>query len=216
MNLILRQEQPSDYLETEHVTREAFWNQYAPGCTEHYLLHIMREHTTFIPELDIVAVDQGAIIGNVICMKAMIKGDDGKPYEVLSLGPISVLPKYQNKGVGGKLIRHVKSLAKEMGFQAVLLCGDPDYYLRQGFIPAETLGIRTADNKYMDALMVCELDEGALADKKGRYYEDAVYEVDASDVAEFDKGFPVKEKVTGTPSQERFMELVALQRSADE
>ena len=55
MNIKLRIEQSSDYHETENITREAFWNHYSPGCDEHYLLHIMRNHPKFVPELDIVA-----------------------------------------------------------------------------------------------------------------------------------------------------------------
>ncbi len=59
MTIKLRTEQPADYAETEHVTREAFWNHYSPGCNEHYLLHIMRGSPSFIPELDVVAVHGG-------------------------------------------------------------------------------------------------------------------------------------------------------------
>ena len=94
------------------------------------------------------------------------------------------------------------------------LCGDPDYYSRQGFVPAERLGIRTADNMYAAALQVCELYENALAGVNGRYIEDAIYELDEAAVAEFDKGFPAKEKITGTPSQKRFEEIVVQRRSA--
>lgn len=42
MDIQIRLEQPADYSEAEQVTREAFWNHYSPGCTEHYLLHVMR------------------------------------------------------------------------------------------------------------------------------------------------------------------------------
>ena len=55
------------------------------------------------------------------------------------------MTEYQQQGIGGRMIALTKKLASEMGFRAILLCGDPDYYLRQGFIPAETLGIRTED-----------------------------------------------------------------------
>ena len=147
MDIKLRIEQSSDYHETENITREAFWNHYSPGCDEHYLLHIMRNHPKFVPELDIVAEHNNKIVGNVVCLKSFIMADDGNQYEVLSLGPISVLPEYQQQGIGGRMIALTKKLASEMGFRAILLCGDPDYYLRQGFIPAETLGIRTEDNK---------------------------------------------------------------------
>lgn len=63
-----------------------------------------------------------------------------------------------------------------MGFRAILLYGDPDYYSRHGFVAAETLGIRTADDMYAAALQVCELQEEALSSMKGRYVEAAVYD----------------------------------------
>lgn len=78
MTIKLRTEQPADYAETEHVTREAFWNHYSPGCNEHYLLHIMRGSPSFIPELDVVAVHGGRIVGNIVYAKSVIRTDDGK------------------------------------------------------------------------------------------------------------------------------------------
>ena len=157
VELKLRTEQPADYRETENVTREAFWNLYSPGCCEHYLLHVMRDSPAFVPELDLVAERDGRIVGNVVSLRAVLHGDDGTDCEVLSLGPISVLPECQRQGIGGRLISRTRELARELGFRALLLCGDPDYYLYQGFVPAEMLGIRTADNMYAMALHVCEL-----------------------------------------------------------
>lgn len=131
----------------------------------------MRYSRAFVPQLDFVAVFDDKIVGNIVFLKSVIQADTGKEYEVLSLGPISVLPEYQNMGLGNRLIDHTRNLAKCMGFRAILLCGDPDYYLRRGFVPAETLGIRTADDMYADALHVCELYENALSDARGRYIE---------------------------------------------
>ena len=102
-----------------------------------------------------------------------------------------------------------------MGFRAILLCGDPDYYLRQGFIPAETLGIRTEDNMYATALHVCELYDNALANVKGRYIEDKIYQIDKSAANEFDKRFPPKEIVVGTPSQKQFNQIVVMQKKSE-
>lgn len=214
MEIKLRLEKPADYRETENITREAFWNHYSPGCNEHYLLHVMRDSRAFLPELDFVAVDDDRIVGNIVYLKGIIEGDDGKEYEVLSLGPISVLPEYQSKGIGSKLIQHTKEIARKMGFRAILLCGDPDYYSRQGFLPAEQSGIRTADNMYAAALQVCELYENALPDGKGRYIEDTTYEIDESAATDFDKNFPIKEKISSTPSQQRFEEIVILRKNA--
>lgn len=215
MNIEIRPEKPVDYRETETVTREAFWNHYSPGCNEHYLLHIIRNCPAFVPELDFVAVHENKIVGNAVCVKAEILGDDGKSCEVLNMGPISVSPEYQRRGIGGRLIEHTRQQARQMGFRAILLCGDPEYYGKQGFIPAERLGIQTADGMYAAAHQVCELYENALAGVKGRHIEDGIYEIDEAAAAEFDRGFPRKEKVGGTPTQRRFEELVMMRKKAD-
>lgn len=214
MDIELRREQSSDYSETENVTREASWNHYSPACSEHYLLHIMRDCPAFVPELDVVAVCDGKIVGNVVYMKSVIRADNGNSYEVLSLGPISVLPEYQRKGIGGRMIEYTRDIARRMGFAAILLCGDPDYYSRQGFLSAETFGIRTEDNMYADALQVCPLSERAMSGMKGRYVEDSIYQIDESAASDFDKHFPPKEIIAGTPSQKRFDEIVVKRRKA--
>ena len=139
----------------------------------------MRDCPVFVPELDLVAVDGEKIVGNVVCLKSHIAGDDGKHYEVLSLGPIGIL-----------------------------LCGDPDYYTRQGFVAAENLGIRNAENMYADALHVCELQNGALTDAKGCYFEDDIYNIDETKVQEFDKQFPKKEAIQGVGMQQKFEMMV--------
>lgn len=204
----LRQETPQDYFETENLIREAFWNHYTPACVEHYLAHILRGCSAFVPELDLVATEGERVVGSTMCLRAHIAGDNGTRYEVLSLGPIGVLPAYQRKGTGGRLIARTKEIARELGFRGILLCGDPDYYTRQGFIAAETLGIRNAENMFADALHVCELYENALADAGGRYFEDPIYNVDQDLALAFDRQFPSKELVYGTPSQKKF-EMIA-------
>lgn len=103
MDIVLRLETSADYAETEKVVREAFWNVYAPGCTEHYLVHVMRSSENFVRELAFVAVADSKIVGCVMFVKGTIAGDDGVVREVLTLGPIAVLPAYQKKGLGRRL-----------------------------------------------------------------------------------------------------------------
>ena len=64
--LIIRPETEDDYRNTETLTREAFWNVYRPGCMEHYVLHCYRNDPAFVPELDLVMVLDGEMIGQVI------------------------------------------------------------------------------------------------------------------------------------------------------
>lgn len=211
-DLLIRSEQPADYRETEHVVREAFWNCYAPGCTEHYLLHIMRRSPGFVPGLDFVAVRDGRIVGSVVFQKAFIAGDDGKRRDVLAMGPIAVLPAFQRKGVGRMLINHARTAAAEQGHRAILLCGDPAYYSKVGFTEAEHFGIRTSENRYFAALHACPLYPDALKEAAGRYFEDDIYLVDEAAAAAFDRQFPPKERIAGTATQQRFEQISALQK----
>lgn len=211
-NVKLRNEEHSDNWIVENLTREAFWNQYVPGCGEHYLLHVMRNSDAFVRELDIVAEVDGRIVGNIVYTRAKILGDNGEWYEAITFGPISVLPEFQGKGIGGGLIEYTKKLAKEMGHRRILIYGDPDLYSKFGFVQAEEYDIGTSDNMYAVALQAFELCQGALSECKGRFYEDAIFEIDLKAAEEFDKSFPYKERKSGLPTQERFQQLVGMRK----
>ncbi len=206
----IRQEKPDDYCEVENLTREAFWNVYAPGCTEHYLLHRLRHSPDFIPELDVVAECRGQIVGNVVCVRSHIEREDGKHHEVLTLGPISVLPACQRRGIGRRMIGYITDAAGRMGYGAILLCGDPLLYVRYGFEQAGKYGIMTSDGRTSPALQIYPLNGAGLSDYSGRYFESSAYDIDIAQAEEFDLGFPAKEKLADTPSQRRFKELLAM------
>ena len=206
--LRIARETETERFAVENVMREAFWNYYSPACTEHYLVHVMRNCAAFVPELCLAAHDGDKIVGGAMCVRARIDGDDGACREVLSLGPIGVLPEHQRSGIGAALIEHTAEIARGMGFRAILLCGDPDYYSRRGFVPAERFRIRNAENMYADALMARELHDGALADAAGIYFEDEIYNIDERQAAEYDKLFPPKEAISGTETQEKFEMMV--------
>ena len=116
--LVIRREQPADYAAVEQVVRDAFWNVYTPACTEHYLLHIMRDHPAFVPELDMVALVGEKIVGSVVYMRSFILACNGIRYETLTLGPIAVLPEYQRQGVGRSLISQSWEAARRTGFRS--------------------------------------------------------------------------------------------------
>ena len=66
LSIELRPESPADFRAVEELTRNAFWNHHAPGCDEHYLAHILRESSNFVPELDYVAVQDGKVVGSIM------------------------------------------------------------------------------------------------------------------------------------------------------
>jgi predicted N-acetyltransferase YhbS len=201
MELTLRLEARADYRAVEELTREAFWDVHYPGCDEHLLAHHLREAEAFVPELDFVAVRQNEIIGNIMYVKAR-----AAEHRVLTFGPVSVLPSYQNQGVGTALIEHTKARAREMGYPGILIYGDPVYYGRFGFRPSKTYGITNHEGRYPAALLALELYPRALDAVTGAFDEGRIYEVDQTELAEYEKSFPKKEKGF-SPSQERFKEL---------
>lgn len=97
MIIALRTAQPADYAGTEHVTREAFWNYYVPGCNEHYLLHIMRGSLSFIPELDVVAVHAAALSGTLFMQHPSSGQMTEKNTKCWAWGP---LPFFRNTSAG--------------------------------------------------------------------------------------------------------------------
>jgi predicted N-acetyltransferase YhbS len=193
MNIEIRNEREKDYSETENITREAFWDIYKPGCDEHLLLNQLRRSNAFIPELDLVACDDGKIIGNIVYTKAMVKEGDNET-EVLCMGPLCVLPEYQKKGVGSLLMRTTIEKARSLGYRAVIIYGNPPYYHRFGFVSAETHGIKTAQGINFDAFMALELYKGALDGVTGNFFEDKAFEIKGEELEEFDKSFPPREK----------------------
>ena len=209
MNLVIRNENTNDCRIVEELTREAFWNLYVPGCSEHYVLHNLRNSPDFIPELTFVALKEGQIVGHIAYSRGMIKDKQGSEKEVVCFGPVSVLPAYQKQGIGSALIKHTINLAKAKGYSAVCIYGDPRYYSRFGFRCAEKYEIKTADDKFAVALQALELQQGALLNIAGNFIESAAYEVDENKFAEFDSSFPHKEKAE-TDSQREFRILVSL------
>jgi len=194
MNIEIRHETKDDHRETETLTRDAFWDMYKPGCDEHLLLHKIRDLQVFVSELNYVAVTGGTIIGNIVFSKASVVNDNEYEFEVLTMGPVSVLPEYQGKSVGSRLINHALDHAGKMGFAAVLIFGNPEYYSRFGFVNAAKYNIQTSEGENFDAFMALELFENSLQGMEGKFYIDQVFFTDEKELEEFEKQFPFREK----------------------
>lgn len=195
---IIRLENKNDYRETENLVREAFWNVYRPGCSEHYVIHMMRDDSAFVKELDFVMEQNGRLIGQNMFVKTVIDADDGRTIPILTMGPIGIIPELKRKGYGKKLLDYSLQKATDMGFGAVLFEGNIKFYGKSGFDYAENFGIRYHDlPEGADAsFFLCkELVSGYLDGVTGVYQTPQGYYVNDSDVEEFDKGFPEKEKL---------------------
>ena len=206
-------EKKEEYREVENLIRESFWNVYRPGCSEHYVIHVLRDDPAFVKELDFVmrlrvlgdtpadqtaAERRGRLIGQNMFMKTVIHADDGRVIPVLTMGPICITPELKRKGYGKKLLDYSLDKAAAMGFGAVLFEGNIGFYGHSGFAYARTFGIRYHDlpESADDSFFLCkELIPGYLDGITGVYQTPEGYYVDDADVEKFDRAFPPREKL---------------------
>ena len=194
----IRLERTEDYREVENLVRESFWNVYRPGCSEHFVIHVLRDDPAFVKELDFVMEQNGVLIGQNMFMRTVIEADDGRVIPVLTMGPIGITPELKRQGYGKKLLDYCLEKAEAMGFGAVLFDGNLSFYGHCGFTYAREFGIRYHDlpEGADDSFFLCkELIPGYLDDVTGVYQTPQGYYVDDADVEEFDKAFPPKVKL---------------------
>ena len=197
-DITIRLEEKKDYRTVENLVRESFWNVYRPGCSEHYVIHVLRDDPAFVKELDFVMELDGRIIGQNMFMRTVIQADDGRTIPVLTMGPIGITPELKRMGYGKKLLDYSLEKAAALGFGAVLFEGNIGFYGKSGFDYARNFGIRYHDlpEGADDSFFLCkELITGYLDGVTGVYQTPQGYYVDDADVEEFDKDFPYKEKL---------------------
>ena len=209
-NETLRLEEQKDHLKVENLVRDAFWNVYRPGALEHYIVHNLRDDSSFIKELAYVIEKDDEIIGHINYSKGNmnlykenrygvdIKVNDRKG-EAIILGPIAINPEYQNQGYGSKLIKHTLKLAREKNIPFVFVVGDENYYSRFGFESASkyNLFLEGTDTQEENPFFMIKIFGDTFKDEdydKGIFQNPEVFNADEKDVDEFDKNFEYKEK----------------------
>lgn len=197
-NIVIRLEKKEEHREVENLVRESFWNVYRPGCLEHFVLHELRNDADFVPQLDLVMLLDGRIIGQNVFVRAAIKSDSGEDLPIMTMGPICIAPEFKRQGYGKILLDYSLERAKEMGCGAVCFEGSIGFYGKSGFTYASEFGIRYhglpegADQSFF---LCKELAAGYLDGVTGEYSTPAGYFVDEAAAEEFDKRFPPKEKL---------------------
>ena len=195
---VIRPERKEEEREVENLIRESFWNVYRPGCSEHYVIHVLRDDPAFVRELDFVMEQDGRLIGQNMFMRTVISADDGRTVPVLTMGPIGIIPELKRRGYGKKILDYSLEKAAAMGFGAVLFEGNIGFYGHSGFDYARNFGIRYHDlpEGADDSFFLCrELIPGYLDGITGVYQTPQGYYVADADVEEFDRAFPPKEKL---------------------
>lgn len=201
--VIVRNEEQKDWAVVERITRQAFYNLYVPGCVEHYLVHIMREHEDFIPELDFVLELDGQVIGNIMYTKAKLTDENGTEKEILTFGPVSIHPAYQRMGYGKMLMEHSFQAAIQLGYDTIVILGSPANYVSRGFKCCKKYNVCIENGKYPAAMMVKELIPHILDEHKWLYQDSPVMAISKEEAERYDDTLEPMEKKY-LPSQDEF------------
>ena len=165
--MTIRQETQDDYDEVYELVKAAFTTSTNEGEWDY--LNEVRKKDTFVPELSLVAVnDDGKIVGQIVLYRTTINTPAGERTELL-LSPISVHPDYFRRGIARAMMAEAFRIAKDMGYTAVFLCGEPAFYHKIGFRSSSEFGIYHVADKSRKAewCMALELVSGSLGDITG-------------------------------------------------
>ncbi len=132
----IRMEESKDFDAVYSLVYTAFKGAEHKDGTEQDLVVKLRKSTSFIPELSLVAEENGEVIGHIMFTKAMLSDD-----VVLALAPLSVHPSHQKQGVGKALIERGHEIAKTLGYDYSVVLGSEKYYPKFGYVEASTYGI---------------------------------------------------------------------------
>jgi putative acetyltransferase len=164
--MVIRPENENDFGEIYDLVEVAFQTAKVSNGKEQDFVNQLRDSANYLPELALVAEEDGKLIGHIMLKKTFIASEDNR-HEALLLAPISVKLEHRNQGIGAALVNRSFELAKAMGHQVVLLVGDPAYYRRFGFRSAAAFGIKHSHDIPDEYVMACELAPGALNDVSG-------------------------------------------------
>lgn len=159
---IVREERPEEFPAIHNLVETAFETARVKDGTEQDFVDRLRASGGYIPELALVAAGDAVLLGHIMLTRLVFKADSGVAPRALLLAPLSVLMEYRGQGIGAALVAEALRRARESGFQAVFLAGDPGYYGRFGFVRSDSLGVRCGESIPPQFLLALELEEGGL------------------------------------------------------
>lgn len=165
MHIQIRAEQATDIEAITALTQTAFANVEYSSYTEHLIINALRVREKLT--LSLVAVVDDQIVGHVAISPVQLSSEDTGWY---GLGPVSVQPELQGKGIGRALIHEVLQQLKALGAAGCVLLGDPNYYQKFGFKAYAQLSLADVPPEYFQAISFTGTVPQAEV-----FYDDAFY-----------------------------------------
>lgn len=160
-DFIVRQITEADYSTVYNLIKTAFETaEHRDGDEQNFAVRL-RNGENYIPQLDLVAEQDGEIIGHIMLTKTYVTQPDGSKYDTLLVAPLAVLLEYRSVGAGSALMKEGLHIAQTMGYESAFLIGDPNYYQRFGYKLTHLYGINH-ESLPAEYVMVKEFATGAL------------------------------------------------------
>ena len=150
MSIQIREERPEDAEEIRDVNKRAFGQD-----QEGNIVDALRSNGAAL--LSLVAIVDDRVVGHIMYSPIVVGELTGA-----ALGPMAVLPEYQRRSIGSKLVEAGSLRLKDAGWPFIIVLGHPSFYPRFGFTPASALGITCEWNVPDDVCMVLVLDSGRM------------------------------------------------------
>jgi len=157
MQIEVRDENPGDLAAIHALNKLAFGQE-----QEANIVDALRQNGA--ARLSMVAIVNGRIVGHIMYSPITIAGE----LEGAALGPMGVLPEYQNKGIGSELVKTGNARLKREGCPYIIVLGHAEYYPRFGFKPASTFGVTCEWEVPDDVFMLLVLDEAKMRGVSGK------------------------------------------------
>ena len=147
--------------EVDTLIRTAFLTAPVTDGSEQDLVKRLCSSAGYLPEQELVALDDDRIVGHILTTRIVVDGEAG-PVNALEVAPLCVASDHRCRGIGALLMEEALNRGRTAGFPAVFLVGDPRYYARFGFRPVAELGIHNASSIPDDVVLGIELEPGTL------------------------------------------------------
>lgn len=141
--MTIRTAREADFPAIRALVQAAFATAKVSDGTEQDFVLELRRRDTYRPELELVAEENGQLIGHILLTILPVPGAP-QGLRGLMVAPLCVRLENRNRGLGGRLLHEGGRRAAELGYNALFLVGDPDYYGWYGFQNAVSLGFQNA------------------------------------------------------------------------
>ena len=167
MSIRIRQETSSDYPAVAEAIKSAYQDVGYSNHREQFMVERLRNSDAYIPQLSLVAEVDQEIVGHIMLTKIVIHTQNAS-FASLALAPLSIVPEFQGKRIGSQLVIEAHRIAKELGYQSIVVLGHANYYPRFGYEPLKKYGLELPFAVREENCMVVSLTENGLAGVTGK------------------------------------------------